>query len=237
MGKLPSTKLVPGAKKVGDHCFRGTDAKAQVFLKARHIWKSSKQKKRHRKEKEKEKEKKENQAWNWRSAWQIQNVFTEWKQRVLGHYCLRVSSSGPILTVIAFQSPLAWVSLRETWLYDLALPALWPFLTSAVSQPPWPSSDSWAGQSESKGEVAQSCRLFATPWTVAYQAPPFMGFSRQGYWSGLLIPNFKLLDSLFLPPGLFYSQIFHLIDYCLPFESLVKYPGLKEPSRAADLKK
>ena len=29
-------------------------------------------------------------------------------------------------------------------------------------------------------------RLFATPWTVACQAPLFMGFSRQEYWSGLL---------------------------------------------------
>ena len=28
-------------------------------------------------------------------------------------------------------------------------------------------------------------RPFATPWTVAYQAPPSMGFSRQEYWSGL----------------------------------------------------
>ena len=28
-------------------------------------------------------------------------------------------------------------------------------------------------------------RLFATPWTVAHQAPPSMGFSRQEYWSGL----------------------------------------------------
>ena len=28
-------------------------------------------------------------------------------------------------------------------------------------------------------------RLFATPWTVAYQAPPSMGFSRQEYWSGV----------------------------------------------------
>ena len=28
-------------------------------------------------------------------------------------------------------------------------------------------------------------RLFATPWTAAHQAPPFMGFSRQGYWSGV----------------------------------------------------
>ena len=28
-------------------------------------------------------------------------------------------------------------------------------------------------------------RLFVTLWTVAYQAPPSMGFSRQEYWSGL----------------------------------------------------
>ena len=32
-------------------------------------------------------------------------------------------------------------------------------------------------------------RLFVTPWTVAYQAPPSMGFSRQGYWSGLSFPS------------------------------------------------
>ena len=31
-------------------------------------------------------------------------------------------------------------------------------------------------------------RLFAIPWTVAYQAPPSMGFSRQEYWSGLPFP-------------------------------------------------
>ena len=32
-------------------------------------------------------------------------------------------------------------------------------------------------------------RLFATPWTVAYQDPPAMGFSRQEYWSGLPFPS------------------------------------------------
>ena len=32
-------------------------------------------------------------------------------------------------------------------------------------------------------------RLFATPWTVAHQAPPSMEFSRQEYWSGHLIKN------------------------------------------------
>ena len=31
-------------------------------------------------------------------------------------------------------------------------------------------------------------RLFATPWTVAHQAPLSMGFSRQEYWSGLPCP-------------------------------------------------
>ena len=31
-------------------------------------------------------------------------------------------------------------------------------------------------------------RLFTTPWTVAYQAPWSMGFSRQEYWSGLPFP-------------------------------------------------
>ena len=28
-----------------------------------------------------------------------------------------------------------------------------------------------------------------TPWTVAHQAPPSMGFSRQDYWSGLPFPS------------------------------------------------
>ena len=32
-------------------------------------------------------------------------------------------------------------------------------------------------------------QLFVTPWTVAYQAPPSMGFSRQEYWSGLPFPS------------------------------------------------
>ena len=32
-------------------------------------------------------------------------------------------------------------------------------------------------------------RFSATPWTVAHQAPPFMGFSRQEYWSGVPLPS------------------------------------------------
>ena len=46
-------------------------------------------------------------------------------------------------------------------------------------------------------------RLFATPWTVACQAPSSMEFSRQGYWSGLY----------FLLQGIFPTQGSNL---CLP---------------------
>ena len=38
-------------------------------------------------------------------------------------------------------------------------------------------------------ELLSRVRLFATPRTVAYQAPPSMGFSRQDYWSGLPFPS------------------------------------------------
>ena len=39
-------------------------------------------------------------------------------------------------------------------------------------------------------------RLFATPWTVAYQAPLSMKFSRQEYWSGLpFFPSWGLPDT------------------------------------------
>ena len=40
----------------------------------------------------------------------------------------------------------------------------------------------------------------ATPWTAAYQAPPSMGFSRQGYWSGLPFPSPKDLPNPGIKP-------------------------------------
>ena len=42
---------------------------------------------------------------------------------------------------------------------------------------------------KSESEVAQSFRLFVTPWTEARQAPPSMGFSRQEYWSEVPLPS------------------------------------------------
>ena len=43
--------------------------------------------------------------------------------------------------------------------------------------------------------------LFATPWTVAYQTPPSMGFSRQQYWSGLPFPSPGDLPNPGIKPG------------------------------------
>ena len=45
-------------------------------------------------------------------------------------------------------------------------------------------------------------RLFTTPWTAAYQAPPSMGFCRQEYWSGVPLPSPISLNNehqLFIP--------------------------------------
>ena len=36
----------------------------------------------------------------------------------------------------------------------------------------------------SEVKLLSRVRLFVTPWTVAYKAPPSMGFSRREYWSG-----------------------------------------------------
>ena len=71
--------------------------------------------------------------------------------------------------------------------------------------------------------------LFATPWTVACQVPPSMGFSKQEYWSGLPFPSpgdlsnpgFKhgspalQADSLLSElPGGTYSQTHILAEAC-----------------------
>ena len=44
-------------------------------------------------------------------------------------------------------------------------------------------------------------QLFAIVWTVAYQAPPSMGFSRQECWSGLPFPSPGDLPDPGIEPG------------------------------------
>ena len=61
-------------------------------------------------------------------------------------------------------------------------------------------------------------QLFATLWTVAHQAPLFMGFSRQEYWSGLPFP----------PPGDLPNQAIKLMTPMPP-----ALPGRFFTTRAA----
>ena len=40
-----------------------------------------------------------------------------------------------------------------------------------------------------KVKLLSRVQFFATPWTIAYQAPQSTEFSRQAYWSGLSFPS------------------------------------------------
>ena len=55
-----------------------------------------------------------------------------------------------------------------------------PLFLLPASSPGW----GWFGDL-----VAKLCPTLATPWTVAYQAPLSMEFSRQEYWTGLPCPS------------------------------------------------
>ena len=44
-------------------------------------------------------------------------------------------------------------------------------------------------------------RLLVTPWTAAHQAPPFMGFSRQEYWSGVPLPSPNSFKEMYIWSG------------------------------------
>ena len=85
-------------------------------------------------------------------------------------------------------------------------------LVHSEGDQPW----DFFGMNDAKAETpvlwpphAKSCevkllsrvRRFATPWTVAYQALPSMGFSRQEYWSGLPFPSPGKLPNPGMEPG------------------------------------
>ena len=56
-------------------------------------------------------------------------------------------------------------------------------------------------RSESGVKSLSRVRLFATPWTVAYQVPLSTRFSRQEYWSGLPLPSPGDLPNPGIEPG------------------------------------
>ena len=89
-------------------------------------------------------------------------------------------------------SPLHACSITSVVSNSLQLHGPWP----ARLLCPWdsPGKNTWSGlpfpspvikYEVSEMKLLSQARLFATPRTVAHQAPLSMGFSRQEYWSGL----------------------------------------------------
>ena len=92
------------------------------------------------------------------------------------------------------QSPRAdyiWkVSRVSKWLTGFVLPSLPPVCKDNLileAEQPSCNLETTKVRTEQKVKVKSLSRVrpFATPWTVAYQAPPSMGFSRQEYCSGV----------------------------------------------------
>ena len=78
-----------------------------------------------------------------------------------------------------------------------------------------------------KGKSLSCVGLFGTPWTVAYQAPLSMGFSRQEYWSGVPL----LLQGIFLTQGSNLGlPLNRQILYCLSHQGSSNYaPAFSQP--------
>ena len=61
-------------------------------------------------------------------------------------------------------------------------------------------------EGEKKVKSLSHVQLFVTSWTVAYQAPLSMGFSRQEYWSGLPFPSPGHLFDPEMEPGILHCS-------------------------------
>ena len=107
--------------------------------------------------------------------------------------------------------------------------------------------------------------LFTTPWTVAYQAPHSMEFSRQEYWSGLPFPSpvfpVPLVKEIFLSPlhilasfvkdklsidvwiylcafylvPLIYISVFVSLSYCLDNSSFIRHSEVRQVDSSSSI--
>ena len=106
-------------------------------------------------------------------------------------------AQGTALSFTQFPMPAAWNAFK------IVFPSV-PTWHQNTNDPPCQSSPHSYHHSLAKAFTTQGhqtvwkkvkvkslnrVRLFVTPWTVAYQVPPSMGFSRQEYWSGVPFPS------------------------------------------------
>ena len=106
---------------------------------------------------------------------------------------------------------LSWFGGQERWTAPVVRPHLefcvhfWlePRQASGWQIKSHTQSAHWlaGGRRKVKVKSLSLVRLFVTPWTVTYQAPWSMGFSRQEYWSGLPFPSPGDLPNPGIEPG------------------------------------
>ena len=75
-----------------------------------------------------------------------------------------------------------------------------PVLDAHFQATYWPFG-AWFNWKKEKVKSLSCVQLFATPWAIAYQSPPSMGFSRQEYWSRLPFPSPGDLSDPRIEPG------------------------------------
>ena len=136
---------------------------------------------------------------------------------MLGTYIFKIviSSSwvGPLIIILCPSLSLVTVFILKSIFSDMSIAAATaaakslqscPTLCDPIdSSPPgspvsgilqartleWVAISFNAGEWKVKGKSLSRIRLSATPWTAAYQAPSFIGFSRQEYWSEVPLPS------------------------------------------------
>ena len=121
----------------------------------------------------------------------------KWTSKSTSHCPLWAHSSNPLLLIMSPQSrctrhlAAAAKSLQCVWLC-----ATHRWKPTRLPRP-WDSPGKNTGVGchfllqgmKVKVKPLSHVQHFTTPWTAAYQAAPFIGFSRQEYWSGVPLPS------------------------------------------------
>ena len=96
---------------------------------------------------------------------------------------------GTTITVIVFKGFLIWGGTETATSSQVLNHLTWEHIARDYNGLGWINSVRFTGGDNMYVKALSRVWLFVTPWTVAYQAPPCMGFSRQKYWSGLPLPS------------------------------------------------
>ena len=156
----------------------------------------------------------------WRRKWQPPPVSLPGEshgQRSLADYSPWVTKSQTRLKQLSMHAPLL-LHIFTSWYIEKMETFIWytqvNWTNSGASI--WSLVHPWFRTSLFVAVVyLPSCVwFFATPWTVAHQAPLSLGFSRQGYWSGLPCPPPRDLPDPGIKPASHYHWATCKVQTC-----------------------